>query len=114
MTTGAVSLLALALTAASGAAEVVLQEDFQSLEDYQARWEAPAGWSLVEAEIDGKKTTVLDAQGGGAGLSVQGGLEDFDFRADFRVVRGSEGTANVLRRRPASPRPTSRTGRPIT
>jgi len=88
MKTGAVSLLVLALTAASGAGEVLLEEDFQSAEDYQARWQAPPGWSLVEAEIDGKKTTVLNIQGGGAGLSVQGGPEDFDLQADFRVVSG--------------------------
>ena len=67
-------------------AEVVFEEDFESAEDYQSRWQAPTGWSLVEAEIDGEKTTVLDVKGGGEGLSVQGGLGDFDYEADFRVV----------------------------
>ena len=71
--------------------EVVFEEDFESPEDYQKRWQAPSGWSLVESEIDGRKTKVLDIKGGNEGLSVRGGLADFDYEADVRVVNQGGG-----------------------
>jgi len=79
-------VLALVFMVSLCSAEVVFEEDFESAEDYQSRWQAPTGWALVKSEIRGRKTTVLDVKGGGEGLSVQGGLGDFDYEADFRVV----------------------------
>ena len=66
--------------------EIIFEEDFESPVDYQNRWQAPSGWSLVEGQIYGRKTTVLDIKGGNEGLSVQGGFADFDYEADVRVV----------------------------
>ena len=80
-----VMALALVLVASLCSGEVVFEEDFESAEDYQKRWQAPSGWSLVESEIDGRKTTVLDIKGGNEGLSVPAGLGDFDYEADFRL-----------------------------
>jgi len=71
--------------------EVVFEEDFESPEDYQKRWQASSGWSLVVGQIDGRKTKVLDIRGGNEGLSVRGGLADFDYEADLRVVRQGGG-----------------------
>ncbi|MBW8016202.1 MAG: hypothetical protein FVQ82_08450 [Planctomycetes bacterium] len=71
--------------------EVVFEEDFESPEDYQKRWQATSGWSLMEGQIDGRKTKVLDIKGGNEGLSVQGGLADFDYEADLRVVKQGGG-----------------------
>ena len=70
-------------------AEVVFEEDFESPEDYQKRWQAPSGWSLVESEINGRKTTVLNIKGGNEGLSVPAGLGDFDYEADVLCKNSS-------------------------
>ncbi len=93
------ALLLLAVTSAVHAdalktnlsAGVVFEEDFESPEDYQKRWQATSGWSLMEGQIDGRKTKVLDIQGGNEGLSVRGGLADFDYEADVRVVNQGGG-----------------------
>lgn len=44
--------------------------DFESTGDFRQRWGEHVGWSLVEAEIDGKKSAVLDVNGGDVGLHV--------------------------------------------
>jgi hypothetical protein len=59
MKTASVMALALVLAASLCSAEVVFEEDFESPEDYRKRWQAPSGWSLLESEINGRKTTVL-------------------------------------------------------
>jgi hypothetical protein len=85
--------LSLILTATAGSADVVFEEDFESVEKFRQRWQAPAGWSLVKSERNGRKNTVLDIKGGKGeeGLSVRGGLDDFDYEADFRVVAKGAG-----------------------
>ena len=88
MKTASVMALALVLAASLCSAEVVFEEDFESPEDYQKRWQASSGWSLVECEINGRKTTVLNIKGGNEGLSVRGGLGDFDYEADLRLFGG--------------------------
>ena len=72
--------------------ETVFEEDFESPEAYRARWQAPSGWLLKTAKIDGVKTKALDIrggnedmQGGNEGLSVLGGLTDFDYEADVKI-----------------------------
>jgi hypothetical protein len=85
MKTASVMALALVLVASLCSAEVVFEEDFESPEDYQKRWQASSGWSLVESEINGRKTTVLNIKGGNEGLSVPAGLGDFDYEADLRL-----------------------------
>ena len=78
-------LLSLILTATVASAGVVFEEDFESVEKYKQRWRASSGWSLVKSEINGRKTTVLNIKGGNEGLSVRGGLGDFDYEADLRL-----------------------------
>jgi len=72
-------------------AEVVFEEDFESAQDYQNKWQVVSGWSLVKSRINGRKTTVLDIKGSSEGLSVRGGLGDFDYEADFRVIKQGGG-----------------------
>ena len=74
-------------------AEVVFEENCESGEKFKQRWKAPVGWSLVESEINGRETTVLDIKGGGEALNAQGGLnvKKFDFEADFRIVKNCGG-----------------------
>ena len=104
-TTVLTALLLLAVTTAAHAdaikanlsAGVVFEEDFESPEDYQKRWQAPSGWSLVESEINGRKTKVLDIKDGDEGLSVRGGLADFDYEADVRVSGKGAGFCFELR-----------------
>ncbi len=80
-------------------AGVVFEEDFESPEDYQKRWQASSGWSLVECEINGRKTTVLNIKGGNEGLSVPAGLGDFDYEADLRLF--GKGGGFIFRARDA-------------
>ena len=84
--TNGIMVLVLVSIGSLCSAEVVFEEDFESAKDYQDRWQAPKGWSLVESEIDGRKTTVLNVQGDNEGLSAGGGLGDFDYEADVRIV----------------------------
>ena len=70
-------------------AGVVFEEDFESAAEYRARWAGCVGWSLVAADIHGKKSKVLDVNGGEAGLTrLALDFRDFDFESDFRIVKG--------------------------
>jgi uncharacterized repeat protein (TIGR01451 family) len=77
---------------------MIFEEDFESPEAYRSSWQAPSGWSLMKDQIDGRKTTVLnikggkeDIKGGNEGLSVRGGLADFDYEADVKVLNQGGG-----------------------
>lgn len=69
-------------------AEILLMEDFEDEASYADKWIPTAGWSLVEDEIAGVQTTVLDVLGGEIGLSAQDDFGDFEMEADFKVVNG--------------------------
>jgi len=100
-TKGTIVTALLALMCSLCSAEVVFEENFESADDYQRRWHVATGfsatqwtlggWSLVESEIHGRKTRVLDVKGGFEGLSAQTGLGDFDYEADFRIVNEGGG-----------------------
>ena len=92
MKTESMLAMALLLAASICSADVVFEEDFESPEAYKARWDIPSsGWKLVETEVNGRKTMVLDISGGNEGLSVQKGLGDFDYEADFRILKQGAG-----------------------
>ena len=69
-------------------AEILLTEDFEDEAKYEANWIPTAGWSLMEGEIAGEETTVLDVNGGEIGLSLKDDFSDFELEADFRVISG--------------------------
>jgi hypothetical protein len=69
-------------------ADVLLKDDFENEAKYKENWIPTAGWSLKEAEINKKATTVLDVNGGEIGLSVKNDFGDFEMEADFQVVTG--------------------------
>ncbi|HUT60065.1 MAG TPA: hypothetical protein VNA25_19640 [Phycisphaerae bacterium] len=82
----------LAMCVSTAVAEVVFVEDFQSPSDYRQRWGEHPGWRLVQAEIRGEKSTVLDVNGGEVGLGVPVfRFGNFDFEADFRILDGYGG-----------------------
>ncbi len=88
----AATALSLAMCLSTAVAEVVFVEDFQSPGDFRQRWGERAGWSLVEADIDGKKSAVLDVNGGDVGLGLPVfGFGNFDYEADFRILKGYGG-----------------------
>jgi len=79
----------LLLTVGICSAEVVFEENFESAADYGNSWPEHGGWSLVAANIHGKKSKVLDIKGGQAGLGASVfNFRNFDFEADFRIVKG--------------------------
>ena len=73
---------------ARAAGPVVFEEDFESAQGYKKRWRAAGTWRVVQQRVAGKQTSVLDVVGGGVGLSVAGDLGDYEFEADFRIVKG--------------------------
>lgn len=81
-------LLFIAILVPLSTAEILLMEDFEDEASYTDKWIPTAGWSLVEDEIAGEQTTVLDVLGGEIGLSVKDDFGDFELEADFRVVDG--------------------------
>lgn len=85
-------LFFVAVLASTAVAEVVLEEDFESPADYRRRWGEHSGWSLVEADVRGKKSKVLDVNGGDVGLGVRAlNFRSFDYEADFRILKGYGG-----------------------
>jgi len=82
------SIVFIILFVSSIKAEVLLMEDFEDEAKYKENWTPTNGWSLQEAEIAGKKTTVLDVNGGEVGLSNKDDFGDFEIEADFRVITG--------------------------
>lgn len=69
-------------------AEILFTEDFEDQGKYERDWIPTAGWSLIEDEIAGENTTVLDVNGGEVGLSVQDDFGNCEMEADFKVVSG--------------------------
>jgi len=92
MKTKMMTLLGLVLLGSICSAEVVWDEDFESKSAFKNVWDKPAGWSLVKADIQDRKSTVLDIKGGGENLStLVFPFQNFDYEADFRIVNGYGG-----------------------
>ncbi len=80
--------LMLILSIGTVSAEILFQDDFESNEIDESKWEALATWIIEDNadEHDVLGAKVLDVWGGGVGLSVDEFPEEFDYYADFKTM----------------------------
>ena len=70
-------------------ADILFQDDFESGEIDDAKWDAMTTW-MIKDNTDGPDSlgkSVLEMQGGGVGLTVEEFPEEYDYYADFKAMQ---------------------------